>query len=358
MRISTDGTFRVKGAGSAGTTDAVQFSGSAPANSLFLNSGGKVGIKTTDENQLSGPGQLIVKASGPVSGSNTYFAMRLSAETFADSGNYTTMIGMGVEPGPWSKGAIGYTRTEGGYDVGYIAFYLNSTIDNSMVAIANEKMRISHDGTFRVKGAGTAGSTDAVQFSGSAPANSLRILSTGTVCVGKGTDPADVSQTGWILATGGGSVSGSVTSGTNEIFVFDNVSTGGVAQVDFRTANSEKGNISWNNTSTTYNTTSDYRLKENIQPMTGALAKVAALKPCTFNWIENGSAGQGFIAHELAEVVPDCVTGEKDAVNKDGSINPQGVDTSFLIATLTAAIQEQQSIMESLTARIAALEAA
>jgi len=98
-------------------------------------------------------------------------------------------------------------------------------------------------------------------------------------------------------------------------------------------------------------------LKENIQPMTGALEKVAQLKPCTYTWKADGSASQGFIAHELQAVVPDCVTGEKDAVNEDGSIKPQGIDTSFLVATLTAAIQEQQAIIETLTARIEALEA-
>jgi hypothetical protein len=59
---------------------------------------------------------------------------------------------------------------------------------------------------------------------------------------------------------------------------------------------------------------------------------------------------------ELAEVAPDAVTGEKDAVNEDGSIKPQGIDTSFLVATLTAAIQEQQALITALTARITALE--
>jgi len=103
----------------------------------------------------------------------------------------------------------------------------------------------------------------------------------------------------------------------------------------------EIGSISQNGTTAVaYNTTSDYRLKENVQPMTGALAKVAQLKPCTYNWKVDGSAGEGFIAHELAEVCHQAVTGEKDAVNKDGSIKPQGIDTSFLVATLTAAIQE------------------
>ncbi len=135
----------------------------------------------------------------------------------------------------------------------------------------------------------------------------------------------------------------------------------GVAYVGFRYGTgtgTETGYISTNGTSTTYSTTSDYRLKEDVQPMAGALAKVAALKPCTYKWKATGELGEGFIAHELAEVVSDAVTGEKDAVNEDGSIKPQGIDTSFLVATLTAAIQEQQSLITSLTARIAALEGA
>ena len=119
--------------------------------------------------------------------------------------------------------------------------------------------------------------------------------------------------------------------------------------IEFQRQNSTVGSVSVTTTATAYNTSSDYRLKENIQPMTGALAKVAALKPCTYKWKADGSAGEGFIAHELAEVVPQCVTGKKDAVDADGKPVYQGIDTSFLVATLTAAIQE-------LTARVAALE--
>jgi len=110
------------------------------------------------------------------------------------------------------------------------------------------------------------------------------------------------------------------------------------------------GSIVINSTSVAYNTTSDYRLKENVQPMTGALAKVALLKPCTYTWKSNGEASEGFIAHELQEVVPLAVSGVKDALDEEGKIKPQGVDTSVLVATLTAAIQE-------LTARLEALEA-
>jgi hypothetical protein len=80
--------------------------------------------------------------------------------------------------------------------------------------------------------------------------------------------------------------------------------------------------------------------------MTGALAKVAALKPVTYKWNADGSDGEGFIAHELAEVVPQCVTGEKDAVDAEGNPVYQGIDTSFLVATLAAAIQELKASLD------------
>ena len=137
-----------------------------------------------------------------------------------------------------------------------------------------------------------------------------------------------------------------VNSGTIEAIQFIK-NSGGLAQV---------GSITMTTSATAYNTSSDYRLKENVAPMTGALAKVSALKPVTYTWKESGEASQGFIAHELQEVVPECVTGEKDAVEEDGSIKAQGIDTSFLVATLTAAIQEQQAIITDLTTRLEALE--
>ena len=125
------------------------------------------------------------------------------------------------------------------------------------------------------------------------------------------------------------------------------------------------GNITVSGSTTAYNTSSDYRLKNTIAPMTGALEKVAALKPCTYKWNVDGSDGQGFIAHELDAVVPGCVTGEKDAVenyideegNEQTRIKPQGIDTSFLVATLTAAIQEQQALIIQLQADVATLKA-
>ena len=135
--------------------------------------------------------------------------------------------------------------------------------------------------------------------------------------------------------------------------------------LSFRRSATQIGSVTQNGTTAVaFNTSSDYRLKEAIAPMTGALAKVVALKPCTYKWKIDGSDGQGFIAHELAEVVPQCVSGEKDAVetytDEDGNEQTrpkyQGIDTSFLVATLTAAIQEQQALITALTTRITALE--
>jgi hypothetical protein len=112
---------------------------------------------------------------------------------------------------------------------------------------------------------------------------------------------------------------------------------------------SDVGSVVCSATTTTYNTSSDYRLKENIAPMTDALNLVDKLKPVTYTWKINGSNGQGFIAHELQEIVPECVTGKKDAVNDEGKPIHQGIDTSFLVATLVAAIQELNAKVIALT---------
>jgi len=132
----------------------------------------------------------------------------------------------------------------------------------------------------------------------------------------------------------------------------NNTSNVNYAPVIFRNGGTQVGYINCTTTATGYNSGSDYRLKENIKPLTNALDKVALLKPCEWTWKVNGSYGDGFVAHELAEVCPQAVDGEKDAVNEDGTPKYQGVDTSFLVATLTAAIQEQQALITDLQARL------
>ena len=113
-----------------------------------------------------------------------------------------------------------------------------------------------------------------------------------------------------------------------------------VARFNYGSTPTLVGTITVASGGTTYNTTSDYRLKESVQPLVGGLARVSALKPSIYKWKSDGSSGEGFLAHELAEVVPFAVTGEKDAVNEDGSVKAQGVDLSRVVPILVAAIQE------------------
>jgi hypothetical protein len=132
--------------------------------------------------------------------------------------------------------------------------------------------------------------------------------------------------------------------------------TGAVNAISFQNPNGQIGRVQVNLTTTTYVTSSDYRLKENIVPMTGALDKVSKLKPVTYTWKTDGTSGQGFIAHELQEFYPEAIAGTKDEVDEEGKPIHQGIDTSFLVATLTAAIQELKGIVDAQAVRIAALE--
>jgi hypothetical protein len=242
-----------------------------------------------------------------------------------------------------------------GYGSG-ISFYSTAT-DTTKILAGQVGMRGT--GTW----ANTANASSAMVFSTvSAGTNTerMRIDSSGRLLVGTTSAPTFATANTHIFGddTGAQITSGSASDFGISLVCMRTASAGG-EQIRFcvNNATSRVGFISSSSSATTYGTSSDYRLKENIAPMTGALDKVSALKPVTYTWKADGSDGQGFIAHELAEVCPDAVVGEKDAVNEDGSIKSQGIDTSFLVATLTAAIQEQQAIITDLKSRIETLEA-
>lgn len=95
---------------------------------------------------------------------------------------------------------------------------------------------------------------------------------------------------------------------------------------------------------------SDYRIKINIHPLDDATIRIKRLKPSRFNWKANpdGAVVDGFIAHEVAEVVPEAVQGEKDAVNEDGSIKIQRVDYALLVPLLTAGLQSALKRIDAL----------
>lgn len=330
MPVTINGTTGIAGVdGSAGTpavqgadsntgiffpaADTIAFA-EGGAEAMRIDSSGNVGIGTSSPSTYANSQAPVL-----VIGTGNNFAT-VQGRTDGPSGA-TNGVAFG---GSYSTNAINGSRitlnAEGGAGQrGSISFWTKPTDDNTNQP--TERARITSGGRLNI---GTAGGS----------ATRLEIEGGETQCVFINTSATDANYKTTMAFTD----SGGTTRGTIRV----------------------------NNSATQYNTSSDYRLKENIQPMTGALAKVQALKPCTFNWKIDGAAGEGFIAHELAEVAPDAVAGEKDAVetytDKDGNEQTrpvyQGIDTSFLVATLTAAIQEQQALIESLTARIAALEAA
>jgi hypothetical protein len=136
------------------------------------------------------------------------------------------------------------------------------------------------------------------------------------------------------------------------------IGANGNYQYEFNNATgSLVGYIQVNSGSVTYSTTSDYRLKENLQPLAGAAERIKQLPVYRFNIISDPDTQvDGFVAHEVQAVVPEAISGTKDAVHEDGSINPQGIDQSKLVPLLTAALQEAIAKIETLESKVAALE--
>jgi len=147
--------------------------------------------------------------------------------------------------------------------------------------------------------------------------------------------------------------------------------SGTLTHYSFKNSNGTVGSISTNGSSTSYNTSSDYRLKEDIKPVENALERLQNLKPVNFAWKVDGSRVDGFIAHELADVIPSAVSGEKDAteeveitpaiLDEEGNIIEeavietvdvyQGIDQSKIVPLLVAAMQELKAEIELLKAK-------
>jgi hypothetical protein len=143
----------------------------------------------------------------------------------------------------------------------------------------------------------------------------------------------------------------------NNGIVIQNTDTQGAGQffaIFYNSAGNTAGSISHSGTTAVaFNTSSDYRLKENVVPLIGAVDRVKQLKPSQFNFITDpGKTVDGFLAHEAQAVVPECVTGIKDEVDADGKPIYQGIDQSKLVPLLTAALQEALQKIETLEQRL------
>ena len=194
---------------------------------------------------------------------------------------------------------------------------------------------------------------------GSSPTERMRITKDGRMLLGTGTESAITSAQQVIKATGIGNLLLFNTASGGWNCINSQVSNGGTYYYHgFLNGSTLIGSIrSENGTTTNFNTSSDYRLKENIIDITGAIDRVKQLLPRRFNFIADPHRTvDGFIAHEAQTVIPEAVHGTKDEVDDDGNAVIQGIDQSKLVPLLTAALQEAITKIETLEVEVQALK--
>ena len=325
-------------------------------------------ISTIGQNGLNAPITLTSPVINNITSASATNLTLQSAGTTAITVTTSQNVGISTTPNAWTSAfkaiqfpsygsAFQKTTASSEFALGWNIYAgTNATNINDSMYYKNtgdvaSMYSIGGAHTWWTAGAGTAGNLISWTQSMTLSNSGIFLVGTTTQTPGYGN-----TNTGAQLSNNGSHFSRAATDWV--MTVNQNTADGSARYlIGFRVSNGQVGNIQSNGTNCTYNSNSDYRLKENIAPMTGALAKVAQLKPVTYKWKVDGSDGEGFIAHELAEVVPECVTGVKDAVDAEGNPVYQGIDTSFLVATLTAAIQELKTIVDAQAAEIAELKA-
>jgi len=193
---------------------------------------------------------------------------------------------------------------------------------------------------------------------GTANTERMRLNSDGKLLVGTTSATQGASEGNLVMQFAGNSRNGIKTRDTDN--------TGTVNHLIFVSGSTTIGSISGTTGATSFNNLSDYRKKENDVEIADGIEKIKLLRPIRFNYIvDPNTTCDGFFAHEVAPAVPTAVTGAKDALDSEGKIDPQMLDTSKLVPLLTAALQEAISKIETLEtqhatllARVTALEAA
>ena len=280
----------------------------SPTERVRIDSSGDVGIGET-----APLGKLHVKTGD--SGASSVGA---SADEFVIEGSANT--GMTILSGTTNQGLINFGDSDD-VNVGNITYDHNS---NFMSVKTNDTER-------------------------------LRILNNGDIST---FDRVSINNSG---THGYNSLAVDGTSASNHVAYFKDTRTdsaSGAGMIQFRRTNGVVGTISTSTSATSYNTSSDYRLKENVVDLDGAIARVKQLAPKRFNFIADDSTTvDGFLAHEAQTVVPEAVTGTHNEVDEDDNPVYQGIDQSKLVPLLTAALQEAIAKIETLETKVAALEA-
>ena len=336
---------------------------------MRIDSSGNVTIGTNNTSQVFNVNTPSLNTSFP-----SYFSI---------SGSYTSKISdVDIK-------AVG-VLSGGGYGSNLKFFTSNE-------ATVSERMRIDSSGNVTIKAPSSSGggvlnlentttsvngtdwgSLNFISNDSSTSASGIRasVVGTSTSFNGDGnlvfsTAPSNGTNTERMRITGAGDVlfrATSVPSASNLIgsgFKYDSKSRMTLVQAsdnnnltdlqEYFNTDGAVGKIQTSGNATIFNTNSDYRLKEDLQDFKG-LDMVSKIPVYDFKWKTNGRRSYGVMAHELQEILPDAAAGKKDAINEDGSINPQGVDYSKIVPILVKSIQELKADNDSLKARIETLE--
>jgi hypothetical protein len=334
--------------------------GSYNNNQLVLRGDGNVGIGTASPESgwkfdvagiatmggTSGNGRLYISTEGTTNGATYLQARNLSVATplhFFSSVNYfQSNVGIGTASPSTPLHTFGRVRSSNTSTSGTGAasgvFELGDSSNGIWRGDANS---VSTAGNFT-----NIGGFDGIVFSSSnasigSQTERMRITSGGQV--GINTASFDFGEKLGLYST------------TSYTLQSKRTGTGSEGHFVFSNGNGVVGSIFTNGSATFYNATSDYRLKEDLQEIKG-LEKVQAIKVYDYKWKSSESRMDGVLAHELAEVLPYAVTGEKDEVDENGNDKMQAVDYSKIVPILIKAIQEQQEQIKSLTEQIDSLK--
>ena len=323
---------------SVGVFNANNTSGSGGGYEFYYNSGIRTGGVY---NKTTGSGTGYYLSFENFNGSSAFEAMRINGSGNVGIGTSTTPATFNVKEGG-ASGAPLFRFFGNASNAEYMrgAWYASDT--------TTHLAQLTVNGTSSME-FGTVSSTPLLFTT--ANTERMRITSGGDVLVGwtGGTynDPVFNNVQG--ISLRGTSSGTALISNSNgpAMYLGHNGNTGTLVYFNYN-GSASIGSITNTSSSVAYNTTSDYRLKEDLQDFNG-LEKLLSIKVYDFKWKISNERMDGVLAHELAEVIPYAVNGEKDALNENGNIEPQGVDYSKLVPVLVKAIQE-------LYAKVSALE--
>ena len=307
-------------------TDQIQMA-TAGSVRAYINSLGNVGIGTTSPASQLGSTKVLDISS---TGNGEIILDHTDAGVSSDIGLYS-----------WNRNndhlAHIKASCDGATDSAFISFHTQATGGSFTNAASNERMRITSTGNV---GIGTTSPSSLFHLQ--------KTLSGGQVMA-------------YFDGAAGSGAYGAVNIRVDNIdygtgMRFHRSGTYDSGAVGFINGTSTVGSININTSSTSYNTTSDYRLKENLTEITDGIDRIKQLKPKRFNFIGDTEIVDGFIAHEAKQVVPEAVTGEKDEVLPNGDPVYQGIDQSKIVPLLTAALQEAITKIEILENRLQTLE--